>query len=445
MNMNDNDFDSYIRKSLERIEGLDPTSDSLQDFQSRVQSLPRTTWPWRYRVPLATAAVLMLFTFVNGMMYLYRDAPPAPVHVINTVGKDDYKHEVDSLIIYTNLLRSEVNSSMKMIAQMNRAQAQKVTNAVRTEAGEPLSENGQNGFDLGAVNSISPEVMAKLEKQQIIELRDGHAFLVVGDSVVRTKRIHYEVEYVMSPQDIQRGDSTIRQVIALKNPVIEKIKPELPAAIINKLEEHSYRGGIGLTLSPHVDIIKTNFSKGDGDVAPRIGIRADWILSAHWSVQTSLDYLSNRVTISDNFQNYNLPNLSSSLGTLQHVGITNYMIGVPIALRYKWWVSSNYQLQVSAGVTPYFSVDTQYKYFYPFPGRPQDSDVSLATVTDVGKQRYNNSTAAVSFGVIKSLKKNRSFELSAYFEQGMLSASREHLATNMIGLRTALTFPVKGR
>ena len=69
--------------------------------------------------------------------------------------------------------------------------------------------------------------------------------------------------------------------------------------MINKIEDHKYTTGIGINLAPHLDIVKGIYSQGSGGTTPRLGITAEWVVSPHWSFETSLDYFTTKLTVNE--------------------------------------------------------------------------------------------------------------------------------------------------
>ncbi len=448
--MDDTNFDDLLKSKLEGYEHPDIGPGALASFHNRMSSVPSTPWYRKYRTEMFVVTSFIVFTMLNSFILWYGFGRNENY---NADQNNMFSRQIiDSLTQVVTQLKADqkerpsvfiINPAPEVVKERNvKVEGKNKGNDLATNP----SRHTNTKLHLGNVASIPSTILDRLRAEDVLETIDGQAYLIITDRVSQIRHKSYAWELpskltVVYEDDSLESEESIEK-IKLKLPSV-KLKNRISTKMINKIEDHKYTTGIGINLAPHIDIVKGAYSQGSGGTMPRVGLTAEWIVSPHWSVETSLDYLSTKVTVNKDFQSLHLPNLNTELGTLESAEINTRTLSLPINMKYRWWLSQKNQLIVKAGYTPYFSLRSEYLYQYPYPGRPVDSDLSISTVEQVDQRGFYGGTFNMSLGISKFIKKKSQFEVDLFYEKSLGSVGHEKLGMQLFGIRTAYSIRVK--
>ncbi len=449
--MDDNNFDDLLKDKFEGYEHPDIGPNALASFHDHMSSFPSLPWYSKYRTEAFVAASFILFTLLNGFILWYGfDKKENNVADLNR----ELSHEViDSLTMVINQLKSNqqqpsvfiINPTDKKVAQFTEAQNTIASQDNIKNTGNSIL-NTNTKFHLGTISSLPLDILERLEEEDVLETKDGEAYLLITDRIRQIRHTSYTFEspshlnIIYESDTLEADEST--ENIKLDLPSV-RLKNRISSKMVNKIEAHNYTNGIGINLAPHLDAVKSVYSQGSGSLAPRLGLTAEWIVSPHWSFETSVDYLSTKFTINENFQSLNLPNLNPELGNPESVEITTRTLSLPVNLKYRWWLTRKHQLVIKAGYTPYFSLRNEYLYQYPYPGRPAESDLTINTLEQKDNRGFYAGTLNVALGISKLVKKKNQFETALFYENSLGNVGQQNLTMQLFGIRTAYSFRIK--
>jgi hypothetical protein len=446
--MDDRNFDEIIKGKFEAYEDPDFDSSALADFHERLSSVQYTPWYVTYRTECLVAGLLVLFTLANALIVFRGNAEK---NLNAATLKIELKTRIDSLTSAIHQLKA----NQKSIFILDPAAKQTVPNEANgISSRNQVNELGGNGtfahtasrLYLGGISSLPPGVLEKLTEENVLEIEDGRAYLILSDKIKRIRHVSFVHDQPDQPQPFREKelvltDEKLKQ-LKVASPKTSNFN-QLSGKMINKIEAHQYVKGIGLNVSPHLDLLQATFSRGTGGISPRVGITTEWVVAPHWSIETSLDYLNTNLAVHKDFEALHLVDLAPELGALQSVEINTRTLSLPINIKYRWWLTRQHQLVLRGGYTPYFSLSRQYLYRHPYPGRPADSDKTLSTLEHSDDLRFYGGTINFRAGVSTMLKKKSQFEIDLFYEQSLGTVGSEKLNMQLYGVRTAFTFRVK--
>jgi hypothetical protein len=449
--MDDNSFDDLLKDKFEGYEHPDIGPIALTSFHDHMSSFPSLPWYSKYRTEVLVTASFILFTLLNGFIVWYGfDKKENDATDLN----NGLRHQViDSLTMVINQLKTSqqqpsvfiINPTDKKMAELTVAQDAIASQDNTKNPGNSIHNNNTK-FHLGTISSLPPDILQRLEEEDVLETKDGEAYLLISDRVRQIRHTSYTFESPSHLNIIYENDTTetaeSTENIKLDLPSI-KLKSRMSSKMVNKIESHNYTKGIGINLAPHLDAVKSAYSEGSGSLTPRLGLTAEWIVSPHWSFETSVDYLNTKFTVNENLQSLNLPNLNPELGNPESVEITTRTLSLPVNLKYRWWLTRKHQLVIKAGYTPYFSLRNEYLYQYPYPGRPADSDLTINTLEQKDNRGFYGGTLNVALGISKLVKKKSQFEAALFYENSLGNVGQQNLAMQLFGIRTAYSFRIK--
>ncbi len=441
--MDDNNFDDILKSKFRDYEYADVTSEALSAFHNRTPSFKRQ---WYAAYPVGTfVAVAFMFTVLNGLIVWYGiDANESRLTKI----EGELNHKViDSLTFVINQLRSERQTSSVIIDPYG-VPAEELHHSSsryksRTDAGSSTG-NTENRVHLGPAHSLPTAMFERLKDEGLLEIKNGEAYLVNTEKATARRQASYSSQVHSELMTRDSSDSSVSASPNAKDNVsAAKVSNLISVKMLNQIADHQYTSGVGIYLTPHVDLVVEVFSEASGSFAPRIGLTAEFVTSPHWSLETAIDYLTTKFTITDNLQSFNLPAVSSDLGTLERAQVRSRTLSTPVNLKYRMWLTQKRQLVIKAGFTPYFYLNNQYVYQYPYPNRPADSDLNITTVEEKDQSGYYGGTLSTAVGIRRLIKRNSQFEASLFYERSLGKIGPEKLNLQLFGIRTAYSIRVK--
>ena len=444
--MDDKNFDDLLKSKFQDYEYPELGAEAVAAFHNRAASFQTAPWYTRYRTLLYIAASGLLFTLLNGSIAWYG------IHATEnnlTKAKTETDHtEIDSLTSVIAQLKSlQQKPSVYIINPSGKQDA--------TLQSDTHGEDNHNTWDntsssrhtdsklyLGGVASLPVDILQRLNEEGVLETKDGEAYLLITDNLKQIRHKSYTVDLQSPLTALEDTAASDEPEVKVKMPVA-RLTNHISVKMINQLAEHQYTSGIGINLAPHLDLVKETFTQASGSLVPRIGLTAEWVVSPHWSFETSVDYLAAKFTTNKTYQTFEPPNVNTGLGTPMGAQINTRTVSTPINLKYRLWLTQKNQLMFKAGYTPYFYLRNQYVYNYPYPGSPTDSDLSINTVEEKDQSGYYGGTFTMSVGISQLIKKKTQFEAALFYEKSLGGIGPEKLNMQLFGIRTAYSIRVK--
>lgn len=251
--------------------------------------------------------------------------------------------------------------------------------------------------------------------------------------------------------DQHTGPSPVEQ-IAGTNPSIvpdaiakEKWYPQrrIPAAMTRDLEKH-YQKGIGIKVGPALDLSKGDYSSGQGQFAVGYGIASDFILSPSISVEVGVKYFKRYYEISDRDElaSVNLPDATGSTGMLLKAEVDNWMLEVPIAIKYRYLLSSRMHGLAGAGYSTNIFMNQVFEYDYQFNNGSNGDFIVHSLYRHKATSVYPG-ILNFSIGLSNRLKNGKSLEAAIVYQQGLGAIGIENNKARYLGVRTVYWFTLR--
>lgn len=451
--MDDSTFDDLLRKKLKDYRDPSFEREALENLHERMQGYKFSN---RFSNGMKNLAVASLLLLTGSNVYFILSNQELQQQLRTETGHHrvlnyDSFRTIESLNkqIATLQCQSETQQ-VEFIAAKPTATAAPNFHLKLITVADYKEENSRQSIlklGIGKINDVPPQVYQQLRDKGWVSEEGGEVFLnLVGknNSYVQTG-VHSKPEDLLAPEAVLQpfriisfNSSLQEQKKTLEAPIY---RSEKSLAARNALEKHYYKG-IGIQLAPHADLVKGIFSEGAGQISPRVGITADWILSPRVSVETGLDYISTEVFF--NSSEAILDPIYPSGGTLQSATVANKLFSAPIAFKYRQWVSDKSQLVWKTGFTPYWTMSRIAQYNFSVPDPNPDHDVDrLVTVDEKDEFKHFGTTMGTSLGLTFKREKNRgTWEASLLYERS-LGGTLDQNTMQLVGLRTVYWFRIK--
>ncbi len=435
--MDDSDFDELLKDKFEGHEFSGSVPNALDRFHSRLASYQTIPWYSQYRTEIFVATTFILFTLFNSLFYWNFNKK----EISSAQKLDNSKAIIDSLLLVIEKLHSNQPNASVFIIDPSKPAAKNVASMDIAPEKQVLSSlSTDSRFHIGSVSSLPKTVYERLTQEGVLETQNGEAFLIITDRVkrIRHKAYLFDPIAIVNPGEIDSVSTSKESRLIKSHKIILK---NLPSKMINKMESHSYKAGVGIGIAPHLDLAAGIFSLGSGGLLPRAGVTVEWTVSPHWSIETSLDYTNTKLTTDKNFQSFYLPNIKPELGVLENVQIKNQLLSMPINLKYRWWLTHKQLLVMKAGYSPYLGLRNTYTYTYP--EKPPYADFVISDVEQVDQMKFNGGTLNLAVGINRLIKKKNFFEVALFYERSLGKFGDQNLNMQLFGLRTAYSIKVR--
>lgn len=447
--MDDHVFDDLVRKKLKNYE--DPTLDSsaLESFHDRLDQFNQDPWYMRNMGKLAFVSALLLLTGFNALILSKNYFSRENQNLVHEETLSTKNKTIDSLNTLVQQLQCEASERQQpSIATYAPASPQFKLRLVKmTDQTDVTSQDVVYKIGIGRKENIPAELYNQLADDGLIATENGEVILLLSkkseSQSTHTPPFHTRLADLMVPT-VQVGTLSLVNIAPEKE---NKIKPatlrqsESSLKARNIMEKHYFKG-IGIQIGPHLDLAKSVFSTGTGELTPRIGVTADWIMSPHLSIETGLDYS----TTETSFKKDEIPfaPLTPQLGMLNSETLSNRMLSLPLSVKYRYWVFDKSQLVVRAGYTPYGILTRQMQYnFIHHENDPRDDEAVITTLDKRTENKYLGGTFTTSAGLVIKRDKNKGqWEASLFYERSM-GQGFENNPMQLFGVRTGYWFKVK--
>lgn len=443
--MDDHSFDKFIKGKLDGYE--DPAFDpaAMDRFEEKLAAYHTPQWYEGHLAYYGAAASLLLFTVVNAYLFW----PRADHDHFTTDVHSNPPFAMDSMLTVIEKLQQQSGISSRAFDSLT---DQNLRLQRKLESKQPKSAASQavgSTMSLGPVSALPPDLYSALKMKGLVSDRNGEVYLIVPqtESSPDFEKFVYQETVpgdhypwpdgtVHTPDLTRKSFEPVRASSERKNHISPKMR--------NALQKH-YSHGIGIDLAPHVDVVKGMFSSGHGELTPRVGFVADWVLSPSLSVETGLDYSATSVRLDGNLQDYNLPSPDPSLGVVEDVQIRNTLVSMPLAIKYRRWISEKGQIFFRTGYTPYFSINQEYRFGYDFDRGiyPGPDHHRVTSVKETANNGFYGGTGTLSAGITRQIKNKSKLEASVFYEKSFAGVGQEKLGLQLFGLRAAYWFNIR--
>lgn len=221
------------------------------------------------------------------------------------------------------------------------------------------------------------------------------------------------------------------------------VERKIPSAMSRDLEKH-YQKGIGVKLGPALDFSGGNYSSGQGQFAVGYGILGDLILSPSISVEIGAKYFKRYYEIADRVElaDVNLPDANGSGGVLQKAEVDNWMLELPVALKYRYLLSPALHGLAGAGYSTSIYMNQVFEYDYQF-NNGNNGDFLVHSLYRHKATNVYPGTLNFSIGLSNKLKNGKSIEATVVYQQGLGTMGIEKNKASYLGVRTVYWFTLR--
>ena len=244
--------------------------------------------------------------------------------------------------------------------------------------------------------------------------------------------------------DKQAGKATIPLVDKKEDPAIagkaedkpaENAKTEKKAVAKNNSKQNNSRFAIGLLTG--IDKSSVH-SVSDNNFGYSVGLTGQYNLSKRWSVSTGLIYTKKEYSAAGD--DYHPPkHYWTYYVDLKKVSGDCQMLEIPLNVRYNINQNTKSQWFASAGLSTYFMMNQNYRYYYYFTGMPSERDWNRSDDTT-----HLLSIVNLSAGFEKSISPTLSIQAEPYLKIPLSGMGFGQMDINSYGLYLTLKYsPIK--
>jgi hypothetical protein len=444
--MDDHIFDDLVRKKLKNYE--DPTLDSsaLESFHDRLDQFNQDPWYKRSMGKLAVVSALLLLTGFNAFILSKNYLTNENQSLAHEETLSIKNNTIDSLNALVQQLQCQVSEHQPVVVAAAPASPQFKLHLVKiNDPADVASRDVLYKVGIGRKENIPLELYNQLADDGLVATENGEVVLLLAkkQQAINTPAFHTRLADLLVPT-VQVGTLSLvtmtpEKMNTIKPATLRKSESSLQAR--NIMEKHYFKG-IGLQIGPHLDLAKSVFNTGTGELTPRVGVTADWIVSPHLSLETGVDYS----TTETSFKKDEIPfaPLAPQLGMLTSETISNRMLSLPLSVKYRYWVFDKSQLVVRAGYTPYGILTRQMQYnFIHHDNDPKGDEAMITTLDKRTENKFLGGTLTSSAGLVIKRDKNKGqWEASLFYERSM-GQGFENNPMQLFGIRTGYWFKIK--
>ncbi len=215
----------------------------------------------------------------------------------------------------------------------------------------------------------------------------------------------------------------------------EIAKTEKKAAAKNNSKQNNSRFSIGLLTG----IDKSSVHNvSDNNFGYSVGLTGQYNISKRWSVSTGLIYTKKEYTAAGD--DYHPPkHYWTYYVDLKKVSGDCQMLEIPLNVRYNINQNTKSQWFASAGLSTYFMMNQNYRYYYYFTGMPSERDWNRSDDTT-----HLLSIVNLSAGFEKSISRTLSIQAEPYLKIPLSGMGFGQMDINSYGLYLTLKYsPIK--
>ncbi|MBL6447748.1 hypothetical protein JMN32_15625 [Fulvivirga sp. 29W222] len=463
--MDDNKFDKKLKEKVENFRDEQFDEHALTGLRERMAGISYQPWYAPYKKAAGYAAAVILISLLNFGLFAYfngnrdRELLASIEELKQDMSnyeklKRDYetlqltktKAEIDTDTIY--IYKGLVSNNGYGHTSYSGRQAMKTTYHEPRQGKQGRANAQAEDIPLGRVDELSEEVKDFLAQYQLAYIGENEQVYLQyhnRDDARFVNRKGYDSPWSPNFSDIALASVDVSEP---EGKALDKHRKQaLPAKVLRDIEKQRMKG-IGFQYGPEVDIMKLASDRGSGHPGIAAGIKAEFILSPSFRVETGAkySYTSYRVNdpakLGDKLATY--PGLNEDIGKLQQIEQRTYAVTVPVQLKYYHPVARDRYIFASVGLSPQMQVlqRFEYEYEYKYTSDENDFSVDIEASKHFDDGKIYTGMLDASLGIEKKLKNHSILQLSAFYGRGIGKLGMEESELAMIGLRSALKFRV---
>ena len=441
--MEDKEFDDIIKGKAEGFEGPSFDPSALASLHQQMAGMVVLPWYVRYKTELIysanmTALALLLFW---GQRYLYQQDKQLLNQEITLL--KDQLYRMDDLKNEVAKLGAKPADTIKIIEIQSVSAAP--TLGTPTFSGGTIqgaSSSASNSLIyLGEHGDLPEEIVLWLQRQGVLIIDGSKVYVSDLPPLHLQKDMTAEPSFLLeSVMPLWAGIET--SIAPVEHP--EQAYQQLDTKTVLLLERH-YQKGVGLNIAPNVEFVDSDYGLGEANKSLGAGMLVDAILSPLLSLETGAIYSQRHLSISDNFDQVNLPDLQPNLGTLNRVEIDSKTLEVPLNLKYRIPLSATTRLMTGIGISAMWYTRQEFEHAYQLINEDGTADVRGSVRSDSNYDNWKSYPGNISLmlGVSENLQNNKTLEVSLFYRKGIGDKGVEQLNPNLIGLRGAYWFNIR--
>lgn len=465
--MDDNRFDKKIKEKVENYRDEQFDEHALAGLHQRMAGISYQPWyaPYKKAAGYAAAAVLISLLNFGLFAYFHSDRDQELMASINELKQDlgnyeKLKRDYESLRLTKNEVEVQTQTDTVYVYKEfvggslygnshNANNGLKAINvAYHTPVGGEQTYARREDIRLGKVEELSTEVKDFLAQYDLAYIgEDDHVYLQYHnrDDAQFVARKGYDAPFTLNNSTIALASVDIAEQ---EGKALDKHKKHpLSAKVLRDIEKQRMNG-IGFQYGPEIDILKLSSDRGAGKPGIAVGMKAEFILSPSFRVETGAKYsfteyvVKNPSKLGDDLSAF--PGQNESIGKLHQIEQTTHALLLPVHLKYYHPVARDRYIFASIGASPQMHLLQQFEYEYEYEYTTSENDFSV----DIeASKRFDDGkiyagTLDFSLGIEKKLKNHSILQLSAFYNRGIGKLGMEESELAMVGLRSALKFRI---
>ncbi len=441
--MEDKEFDDIIKGKADNFAGPSFDPSALASLHQQMTGMVVPPWHVRYKTELiySVSMVALALLIFWGQRYYYQQDKQLLNQEITLLKDqlsrmDDLKNEVAKL-------GARPADTIKII-EIQSVPAATTLGAPTFSGGKvqrTASSTPSGMIYLGVKEDLPEEIVLWLQRQGVL-ITDGRE-VYVSD----LPPLHLQKDMTAEPSFL------LESVTPLWAGIETSIAPEeypeqehqqLDTKTVLLLEKH-YQKGIGFNIAPTVEFVGSDYGLGEANKSLGGGVLVDAILSPLLSLETGAIYSQRHLSVKDNFDQMNLPDLEPNLGTLNRVEIDSKTLEVPLNLKYRIPLSASTRLTAGVGVSAMWYTRQEFEHTYQLINEDGTADSRGSVRSDSNYDNWKSYPGNINLmlGISENLQNNKILDISLFYRKGIGDKGVEQLNPNLLGLRGAYWFNIR--
>lgn len=428
--MDDQKFDDIIKGKLQNYEerGFDPSS--LASLRHQMAAAPGTSGYQRYRHEIITGLAIAISTLL-------------------ILGIQNYWNKKHSAELVEAIRASMKTSSPGAELQTDSLSGRKNTHPDTVRIIEYRYDRSEDYQSLLLLVTALEKEIQQLRNQQTLSSDYDHAS-VFSDSPV-SSRIRNpllkkaESGYAHARRVLPRKpDHKIRTDFRASHKRENTIVRPLSQKMAREMERH-YQKGVGLKLAPVIETSKGIYSSGTGQFNIGYGLLSELVLSPSLSIEAGAIYSKRYYEIGskEELTGFPLPGVNESSGDLQKAEVDNWILELPLNVKYRYPASLTTHWVGGIGYSPQLYMKQIFEYDYAFDDGSGSSGFVTHSIYESKSARLYPGTFNFQIGLNHQLKNHKQIETSIIYQHGIIKMGIEKNKTSFIGLRGTYWFTLR--
>lgn len=428
--MDDQKFDDVIKRKLKDYEdrGFDPSA--LASLRHQMAATSGVAWYQNYRHEVITAIGIAISTLLLlGMQHYWNKQRSAEL--------------VEEIRAATRTLRPEAD------LQADSPNERKNSHPDTVRIIEYRFERSEDYQSLLLLFTALEKEVQELTNQQTLSSDNDHEseFPVSSlSSKMRNRSLKRDgIGYARSTRIIPRKpDHKTRTGLRPSHKPENTVARPLSRKTMREMERH-YQKGVGVKLGPVIETSRGVYSSGTGQFNIGYGILTELVLSPSLSIETGAKYSKRYYEIGnrEELAGSALPGVDESSGDLQKAEVDNWILEMPLNVRYRYPASLRTHWVGAIGYSPHLYMKQIFEYDYEFDDGSGPSGFVTHSAYQNRSVKVYPGTFNFYIGLNHQLKNNKLIETSIIYQHGLNKMGIEKNKTSFIGLRGAYWFTLR--